>query len=137
MAERFLKRYPNVRIVGTYSPPFRPLTEVEETDLEERINTTQPDILWVGLGCPKQELWMADHLCRLQTKLMIGVGAAFDFHAGIIRQAPKFLQNMGLEWAFRLCAEPKRLWRRYLMTNPLFVYLIIVGLVKDGKRVLP
>jgi len=118
------RRFPNVTIVGALSPPFRALTESEDQEIVERINQSNPDIIWVGLSTPKQERWMAEHRDRLKAPVLIGVGAAFDFHAGLKAQAPRFLQKLGLEWLFRLCTEPRRLWRRYLMNNPAFVALI-------------
>jgi N-acetylglucosaminyldiphosphoundecaprenol N-acetyl-beta-D-mannosaminyltransferase len=134
MRDRFLSSFPNLRIVGTQSPPFRTMNRLEEDHLKHNINRQKPDILWVGLGCPKQEIWMNEHLGLLDVKIMIGVGAAFDFHAGIVKQAPAIIQRYGLEWAFRLCMEPKRLWRRYLTTNPLFLYKMFVQLL-GGRRI--
>jgi N-acetylglucosaminyldiphosphoundecaprenol N-acetyl-beta-D-mannosaminyltransferase len=110
--------------VGTYSPPFRKLTPGEDEELISRINQAQPDVVWVGLSTPKQERWMADHLGKIQAPVMIGVGAAFDFHAGLKQQAPHWMQTSGLEWLFRLITEPRRLARRYLYNNPRFVVAI-------------
>jgi len=115
------KRYPGLRIVGAYTPPFRPLTPEEETDLVRRVAAVKPDFFWVGLSTPKQEKFMAAYLPRLDTTVMIGFGAAFDFHAGRVKQAPRWIQRSGFEWLFRLCQEPRRLWRRYLRNNPLFL----------------
>ena len=95
----------------------------------ERINQAHPDILWVGLGAPKQERWMADHVGKLQVPVTIGVGAAFDFHSGAKKQAPYWMQRSGLEWLYRLGSEPKRLWRRYLINNPWFVWLVMLQLL--------
>lgn len=120
-----LKRFPALRVVGTHSPPFRPMTEQEEQDFEERIRILSPDIIWVGLSTPKQERWMASHVNRLDARVLIGVGAAFDFHAGLVRQAPPMMQKCGLEWFYRLCTEPRRLWRRYIYNNPRFVWNIL------------
>jgi N-acetylglucosaminyldiphosphoundecaprenol N-acetyl-beta-D-mannosaminyltransferase len=114
-------RYPGIRIVGGYSPPHRPLTAEEEERVVEEINATEPDVVWVGIGVPKQEKWMAAMRDRLRAPVLIGVGAAFDFHAGLVPQAPPALQRLGLEWAYRLVQEPRRLWRRYLRYNPRFV----------------
>ncbi len=122
LKERLSERFPGLRIVGTYCPPFRELTEAEEREVARLVEEASPDVLWVGLSTPKQELWMARHLGRLKAKVMIGVGAAFDFHAGLVRQAPRWMQRAGLEWFFRLCMEPGRLWRRYLFNNPIFVW---------------
>lgn len=125
LASRLLQRFPGIQIVGMYSPPFRQLTPEEDTELVQRINATQPDIVWVGLSTPKQERWMAAHIGRLTASVLIGVGAAFDFHAGLKPQAPRWMQRSGLEWFFRLVTEPRRLWRRYLINNPLFVVLVV------------
>jgi N-acetylglucosaminyldiphosphoundecaprenol N-acetyl-beta-D-mannosaminyltransferase len=114
-------RFPGVRIVGTYTPPFRPLTEEEETDLARVVNQAKPDMFWVGLSTPKQEKFMATHWGKLDATLFFGVGAAFDFHAGRVRQAPRWMQRGGLEWLFRLVCEPRRLWKRYFKNNPLFI----------------
>jgi N-acetylglucosaminyldiphosphoundecaprenol N-acetyl-beta-D-mannosaminyltransferase len=121
LKRRLALRFPRLRIVGTYSPPFRPLTEDEEKDLCTLVAKVRPDIFWVGLSTPKQEKFMARHWERLDATLLIGVGAAFDFHAGRVRQAPRWMQRSGLEWLFRLGCEPRRLWKRYLKNNPLFV----------------
>jgi N-acetylglucosaminyldiphosphoundecaprenol N-acetyl-beta-D-mannosaminyltransferase len=114
-------RFPGIQIVGGYSPPHRPLTEDEEASVISEINGTGADVVWVGIGVPKQEKWMMAMRDRLKAPVLIGVGAAFDFHAGLVPQAPPLLQNVGLEWAYRLLQEPRRLWRRYLRYNPRFV----------------
>jgi N-acetylglucosaminyldiphosphoundecaprenol N-acetyl-beta-D-mannosaminyltransferase len=114
-------RYPELHIAYTYSPPFKALTEEENGDIVSKINKSGTKILFVGLGCPKQERWMAAHKDEVNA-LMIGVGAAFDFHAGMKPQAPAWMQRAGLEWLFRLISEPRRLWRRYLYHNPRFIY---------------
>jgi N-acetylglucosaminyldiphosphoundecaprenol N-acetyl-beta-D-mannosaminyltransferase len=121
LALNLRRQYPGVRIVGGYSPPHRLLTEEETDAVVLEINRSQADVVWVGIGVPKQEKWMAQLRPRLQTPLLIGVGAAFDFHAGLVPQAPNWLQEAGLEWAFRLAHEPRRLWRRYLRYNPMFL----------------
>jgi N-acetylglucosaminyldiphosphoundecaprenol N-acetyl-beta-D-mannosaminyltransferase len=126
LAERLLSRFPGLRVVGSYSPPFRPLSSEEDSRVVERINTASPDIVWVGLSTPKQERWMSEHRDRITAPVLIGVGAAFDFHAGLKHQAPGWMQRNGLEWLFRLCQEPRRLWRRYLRNNPLFVWHVIL-----------
>ncbi len=118
---RLEERFPGATICGTYTPPFRPLDAQEETELIEVVHVRRPDIVWVGLSTPKQERFMADYLPRLDTTLMVGVGAAFDFHSGRVRQAPRWVQRSGLEWLYRLATEPRRLARRYLVNNPLFV----------------
>jgi N-acetylglucosaminyldiphosphoundecaprenol N-acetyl-beta-D-mannosaminyltransferase len=114
-------RYPGLNIVGGYAPPFRPLTGEEEDFVLDEINRSRADVVWVGIGVPKQEKWMAAMRARLRAPVLIGVGAAFDFHAGLVPQAPSWMQSMGLEWAYRLLQEPGRLWRRYLRYNPRFV----------------
>jgi N-acetylglucosaminyldiphosphoundecaprenol N-acetyl-beta-D-mannosaminyltransferase len=126
LAARLQKRFPGLVVAGTYAPPFRPLTAKEDDDVVRHINDAKPDIVWVGLSTPKQERWMAQHVGRLSAPVLIGVGAAFDFHAGLKRQAPRWMQHSGLEWLFRLVNEPRRLWRRYLVNNPLFVWLTLL-----------
>jgi N-acetylglucosaminyldiphosphoundecaprenol N-acetyl-beta-D-mannosaminyltransferase len=121
LAERLRARFPGLEVAGTFSPPFRPLTDDEDARAVERFKATAPDIVWVGLSTPKQERWMASHVGRIGAAVLIGVGAAFDFHAGLKRQAPAWMQHAGLEWLFRLLTEPRRLWRRYLRNNPSFV----------------
>jgi N-acetylglucosaminyldiphosphoundecaprenol N-acetyl-beta-D-mannosaminyltransferase len=121
LKSRLEARYPGLRIVGLYSPPFRPLDAAEEAALVSRISSLKPDIIWVGLSTPKQEKFMAQYWARLDAKLFFGVGAAFDFHAGRVRQAPRWMQRCGLEWLFRLGCEPRRLWKRYFKNNPLFI----------------
>lgn len=116
------KRFPNLRVCGKVAPPFRPLTKQEDERAIEDINRANPDFLWVGLGSPKQDIWIKEHRDRLNVPVMFAVGAAFDFIAGTKPQAPKWIQRSGLEWLFRLMCEPKRLWRRYLVGNTLFVY---------------
>jgi N-acetylglucosaminyldiphosphoundecaprenol N-acetyl-beta-D-mannosaminyltransferase len=115
------RRYPGIRIVGGYSPPFRELSEDEEQWVVDDVNRSKADVVWVGTGQPKQEKWMAAMRERLEPPLLIGVGAAFDFHAGLIPQAPSWMQAVGLEWVYRLAQEPRRLWRRYARYNPLFI----------------
>lgn len=124
LAERLCQHFPGLHIAGCYSPPFRPLTDEEDAQLIETINHANPDIVWVGLSTPRQERWMAAHVGRLRAPVLIGVGAAFDFHAGLKRQAPRWIQHSGFEWLFRLATEPRRLWRRYTINNPLFVLLV-------------
>ena len=115
------KKYPNARIVGMYAPPFRPLTEAEDRDIVKTINDADPDFVWVGLGAPKQEIWMADHKGRVKG-LMVGVGAAFDYYAGNIKRAPEWMQKHNLEWLYRLIQDPKRLFKRYFVTNSKFIW---------------
>jgi N-acetylglucosaminyldiphosphoundecaprenol N-acetyl-beta-D-mannosaminyltransferase len=118
------ERFPDAKIVGTLSPPFRSLEADEEREVEAQIAAACPDIVWVGLSTPKQERWMAAHVGRVHAPVLVGVGAAFDFHAGVKRQAPGWMQRNGLEWAFRLGTEPRRLAWRYLTNNPRFAWLI-------------
>jgi N-acetylglucosaminyldiphosphoundecaprenol N-acetyl-beta-D-mannosaminyltransferase len=113
--------YPGTSIAGTYSPPFRALNPEEDEAIVASIRASRSDVVWVGLGTPKQERWMASHVGRVGDSVLIGVGAAFDFHAGTVRQAPLWLQRRGLEWLFRLLIEPRRLWRRYFTVIPLFM----------------
>jgi N-acetylglucosaminyldiphosphoundecaprenol N-acetyl-beta-D-mannosaminyltransferase len=116
---------PDAAIVGTYSPPFRPLTPEDDEVDAERIRASGADIVWVGLGMPKQELWMHRMAGRLPGMALAGVGAAFDFLAGVVDEAPQWMQRAGLEWLFRLGKEPRRLWRRYVWNNPAFVFLVL------------
>jgi N-acetylglucosaminyldiphosphoundecaprenol N-acetyl-beta-D-mannosaminyltransferase len=125
LATRLRQRFPRLSVVGTHSPPFRPTTPEEDAELVQAMNEAGPDIVWVGLSTPKQERWMADHVGRLDAPVLIGVGAAFDIHAGTLPQAPKWMQRSGLEWLYRLFREPRRLWRRYLRNNPAFLYRIL------------
>jgi N-acetylglucosaminyldiphosphoundecaprenol N-acetyl-beta-D-mannosaminyltransferase len=129
-------RFPGIKFVGTHTPPFRPLTASEEDELVRLVNERKPDILWVGLSTPKQEKFMARFRDRLDVTLMFGVGAAFDFHAGRVRQAPFWMQRGGLEWLFRLCCEPRRLWRRYARNNPLFLFRVLCQLTGLKKYTL-
>jgi N-acetylglucosaminyldiphosphoundecaprenol N-acetyl-beta-D-mannosaminyltransferase len=122
LAERLVRRFPGLEIAGTLTPPFRPLTPDEDAEAVRRINDAGADLVWVGLGAPKQERWMDAHRPLLDAPVLLGVGAAFDFHAGLKRQAPRFVQHSGFEWLFRLVTEPRRLWRRYLFNNPAFVW---------------
>lgn len=121
LALNLRRRHPGINIVGGYSPPFRPMTEEEEDALVDQVNEARPDVLWVGIGVPKQEKWMARMRERLDVPVMCAVGAAFDFHAGRISQAPSWMQQRGLEWIYRIAQEPRRLLPRYLYFNPRFV----------------
>jgi N-acetylglucosaminyldiphosphoundecaprenol N-acetyl-beta-D-mannosaminyltransferase len=121
LALNLRQRYPGVRIVGGYSPPHRPLATEERAAVVKEINGSRADVVWVGIGVPKQEKWMAEMRAELEAPVLVGVGAAFDFHAGLVPQAPNWLQESGLEWAYRLAHEPRRLWRRYTRYNPRFV----------------
>jgi N-acetylglucosaminyldiphosphoundecaprenol N-acetyl-beta-D-mannosaminyltransferase len=134
LATRLCSRLSGLRIAGTYSPPFRPLSAYEDRAIVERINAAAPDIVWVGISTPKQERWMSEHRGVLNAPVLIGVGAAFDFHAGMKRQAPRWMQKSGLEWLFRLALEPRRLWRRYLVNNPAFLWLVLLQLLGNEPR---
>lgn len=129
---KLLAAFPNLKIAGAISPPFRMLTQQEDAAIVEQVNASGAGVVWVSLGCPKQELWMAAHRGRINA-VMIGVGAAFDYHAGTIKRAPKWMQNGGLEWLHRLASEPRRLWKRYLVTNTLFVIGAVRQLVGRKK----
>lgn len=118
-------RYPDTRIVGQSAPPFRQLTPEEDAYEISQINSAAPDILWIGLGCPKQEIWMYEHQKKLNVPVMVGVGQAFDILAGVKPRAPRWMQNAGLEWLYRLIHEPHRLWKRYLIYNPWFIWLVL------------
>jgi N-acetylglucosaminyldiphosphoundecaprenol N-acetyl-beta-D-mannosaminyltransferase len=135
LAARMKERFPGLEVVGTYCPPWRPLTESERNELIGMIKGVKPDLVWVGLGAPKQDLFMAEFHGQLDTKVMIGVGAAFDFHTGRVRQAPRWMMKSGLEWLFRLCVEPRRLGPRYLRNNPAFLWHIF--LQQTGLRKYP
>ena len=133
LVQRLQARYEGLKVAFSCSPPFRAMSQEEDTVIVEQINQSGTRILFVGLGCPKQEYWMAEHRGKINA-VMIGVGAAFDFHSGVKPQAPLWMQKVGLEWLFRLSVEPQRLWRRYLYHNPRFVILAIgelLGLIKS------
>lgn len=125
--------FPGLDIAYCFSPPFRTLSQDEDNEICHSINNCGIGLLFVGLGCPKQEQWMAEHRGRIRA-VMIGVGAAFDYHAGTIRRAPIWMQTSGLEWLFRLASEPRRLWRRYLMTNALFILKTMRGWIAGEFR---
>lgn len=128
LRDRLVTRYPGLQVVGTFTPPFRPLAPAELAALRADLAARRPDVMWVGLSSPKQELFMAAHAASFQGPLLVGVGAAFDFHSGRVPQAPRWMQRGGLEWLFRLGTEPRRLWRRYLVHNPLFVLRVLAQL---------
>jgi N-acetylglucosaminyldiphosphoundecaprenol N-acetyl-beta-D-mannosaminyltransferase len=130
------RKHPGIKIVGGYSPPFRDLTEEEETALAAQINAHKPDVLWVGIGVPKQEKWMARMRERVDVPVMCAVGAAFDFHAGRISQAPNWMQDRGLEWTYRIAQEPRRLLPRYLYYNPRFLGAFSKQLIRERRRAL-
>lgn len=123
------ERFPGLRVVGTYTPPFGPLSPEQESELRERMADAQPDIVWVGLSTPKQERWMAEFSPRLDARIFVGVGAAFDFLIGDLQDAPEWVKQSGLQWLHRLKQEPRRLWKRYLINNPAFLVRITLQLV--------
>lgn len=127
LARRLSARIPGMTVAGTWTPPFRPLTPDEDAEVVQRINDSGAQLVWVGLSTPKQERWLADHVGRLRANAVLGVGAAFDIHAGTVPQAPVWVQRSGLEWAYRLGHEPRRLWRRYLRNNPTFAVKIMTS----------
>ena len=129
------RRYPALRIACRISPPFRPLTADEDEDFTRELAVSGAKILFVGIGCPKQERWMAEHAARISA-VMLGVGAAFDIHSGRVRQAPAILQSLGLEWLFRLTQEPRRLWKRYLKHNPRFVCRFMLQIISSKLKTL-
>lgn len=135
LAARLKEQIPGLVVAGIESPPFRALTAEEDDAVAERIRAASPDIVWVGIGSPRQEMWMAEHLDRLDVPVLVGVGAAFDFLSGNKPQAPRWMQRSGLEWLFRLASEPVRLWRRYVLGYPLFVVLVTLQML--GLRKFP
>jgi N-acetylglucosaminyldiphosphoundecaprenol N-acetyl-beta-D-mannosaminyltransferase len=132
LVERVRERFPNAVIAGAHSPPFSPSLAVRDADISA-INAAEPDIVWVGLGAPKQELWMAEARARLSAPVLLGVGAVFDFFAGTRQRAPRWMQRAGLEWLHRLFSEPGRLWRRYLVTNSSFVLRVVRAGISSGR----
>jgi N-acetylglucosaminyldiphosphoundecaprenol N-acetyl-beta-D-mannosaminyltransferase len=135
LREKLCARFPGLEVVGTFTPPFRPLDTTETSALRTDVARTRPDVIWVGLSTPKQERFMAAHGQTLEAGVLIGVGAAFDFHAGRVRQAPRWIRHSGFEWLFRLCTEPRRLGPRYLKTNPLFALRVLAQ--KSGLKKYP
>ncbi|MBY0446798.1 MAG: WecB/TagA/CpsF family glycosyltransferase, partial [Burkholderiales bacterium] len=129
LQQRLADQFPTLSIAGAYSPPFRALNSNEELNIINNINDSGAGVIWVSLGCPKQEKWMAAQQGKVRG-VMIGVGAAFDYHAGTVVRAPLWMQYAGLEWLHRLCSEPRRLWRRYLVTNTIFIIKVIKQLLK-------
>ena len=125
--------HPGIQIAGGWSPPHRELSEDEERELAERINADEPDVVWVGVGLPKQERWMLRMRPRLEAPVLCGVGAAFDFHAGLVSQAPAWMQSRGLEWAYRITQEPRRLLPRYARTNPRFAFEVTRQYVRSRR----
>jgi N-acetylglucosaminyldiphosphoundecaprenol N-acetyl-beta-D-mannosaminyltransferase len=134
LASALQHRFTNLTIAGTFCPPFRPLSKEEDDEVVSRINGSNADVVWVGLSTPKQERWMFEHRHRLTAPVLVGVGAAFDFHAGLKKQAPLWMRENGFEWLFRLLQEPRRLWRRYLVYGGEFVYLVALEQLRIRKR---
>lgn len=133
LAKRLSTRFPGLKIAGTFTPPFRPLNGDEERELARMVSESKPDFLWVGISTPKQDRFMSEYLAKLDATVMLGVGAAFDMHTGHIKDAPSWIKRAGLQWVHRLFQEPRRLWRRYLILNPIFVFKItmqFLGIVK-------
>lgn len=133
LARALQERFPRIQIAGTYCPPFRPLTEAEDEAVIRQIDESRADIVWVGLSTPKQERWMDQHIGRIAAPVLAGVGAAFDFNAGLKKQAPKWMQAAGMEWFFRMVTEPRRLAKRYLRNNPLFLYELLRDSLRSKK----
>lgn len=137
MADQLQARYPDLEVAGTHSPPFRPLTDEEDEEEVAMINAAEPDIVFVGIGCPKQERWMVDHRDRLEAPVLLGVGAAFDFIAGNKREAPRPIQRVGLEWLWRFGSEPRRLWPRVLVEGPKFLGLLTLEMLRGPEPTSP
>jgi N-acetylglucosaminyldiphosphoundecaprenol N-acetyl-beta-D-mannosaminyltransferase len=129
LQKEMLRRFPRIKIAGTYSPPFRSMTEVEEREFVASVRKSRPDIIWVGISTPKQERFMAHYLPMLNTTLMVGVGAAFLFHTDAIQDSPKWVKRAGMQWLHRFFQEPTRLWKRYLRNNPLFIIYALLQIV--------
>jgi N-acetylglucosaminyldiphosphoundecaprenol N-acetyl-beta-D-mannosaminyltransferase len=134
LTHRLQRAHPGIVVAGTHSPPFRALSGEEKQADADRINAAEPDLVWVGLGNPKQELWMAEFRSRLEAPLILAVGAAFAFHAGKVKQAPRWMQRSGTEWLFRLAQEPRRLWKRYLVCNTTFALLLAREALAGRRR---
>lgn len=134
LKEELQAKYPGIKIAGMYSPPFRKLTEQEDQEIMKMINDAKPDVVWIGLGLPKQERWIFEHRERLQTSVVVGVGAAFKFLSGKIKRAPAWVGNMGLEWVWRLIFETKTTWRRVFIGGPVFIWIIIKDFFQIKKN---
>lgn len=131
LAQNLGERFPGLNVAGSWTPPILPVGGVESSETISMLNDSQADIIWVGLGTPKQDWWVANHRPLLNAPVLIAVGAAFDFHTGRVRQAPRWMQRNGLEWLFRLSQDPRRLWRRYILDNGRFLYLNVSTQVED------
>lgn len=133
LKDSLTRQFPRLRVIGTYTPPFRALNQEEELEVRDLLARLKPDVMWIGLGAPKQELFMAQYFGRMDTTLMVGVGAAFNIHAGRIIDAPGWIKRAGFAWLYRLAQEPRRLWKRYLKTNPRFLYEITLQMLRVKK----
>jgi N-acetylglucosaminyldiphosphoundecaprenol N-acetyl-beta-D-mannosaminyltransferase len=134
LRQALARDYPGHRIAGAYSPPFRPLTPAEDEEIVDRINAARPDVLWVGLGMPKQDVWIHERLDRLKVPVAIGVGAAFAFAAGTVARCPEWMGRMGFEWVYRFVKEPRKMWRRDLIDGPRFLFHLGVDLIRHGGK---
>jgi N-acetylglucosaminyldiphosphoundecaprenol N-acetyl-beta-D-mannosaminyltransferase len=134
LKERLTRRFPGLNVIGTYTPPFRPLNEVEEAELIRTVSELKPDFFWIGLSTPKQEKFMDHYKSKLDAKLLVGVGAAFDIHTGRINDAPYWMKFMGVQWLHRIYQDPSRLWRRYCVNNPRFLYYLTLEMLGIIKR---
>lgn len=132
LESRLKAAFPELHIAGMYAPSFRELTATEDAEIIERVNLSGANVVFIGLGCPRQERWMLQHRGKINA-VMLGVGAAFDYHAGTIKRSPKWMQNLGFEWLYRLASDPKRLWKRYLITNSIFIFAIAAQLLGIHK----
>jgi N-acetylglucosaminyldiphosphoundecaprenol N-acetyl-beta-D-mannosaminyltransferase len=132
LADSLRSRYQNLNVVGVATPPFRPLNPAEEESLRQRVSEARPDFVWVGLSTPKQERFMAKHIKTLDCTLMLGVGAAFDIHTGMTKDPPEWVKQAGLQWVYRFVQEPRRLWKRYLVNNPKFIFKITLQILRQG-----
>lgn len=132
LSTNLVAEIPGLQVVGTYTPPYRALNPAEEAELAGRIAISRPNVVWVGLGSPKQDRFLAQYCGRFETNLMVGVGAAFDFHAGVVKEAPRWMHKTGLQWIYRFVQEPRRLWKRYCISVPSFLWKI--GLQFSGLR---
>jgi N-acetylglucosaminyldiphosphoundecaprenol N-acetyl-beta-D-mannosaminyltransferase len=135
--ERLTLKIPDLCVAGVYSPPYRPLTAEEDAALVAHINSTRPDVVWVCLGCPKQEIWIAEHKDKLGVPVMLAVGFALEVAAGTRKRAPRIFQRLGLEWAHRLLQDPRRLWKRYLVYNSIFLYRLLTESLESSEEELP
>jgi N-acetylglucosaminyldiphosphoundecaprenol N-acetyl-beta-D-mannosaminyltransferase len=133
LVHKLKEKFPEFQVAGYFSPPFRPLTPPEDLQVIDMINAASADVLWVGLGCPKQELWMQEHHESIRVAAIIGIGQAFNIYAEKLRQAPRWMRENGLEWLFRLLLEPRRLWRRYLVTNTEFIVRLLLETLRVRK----